>query len=345
MVSGLAALARDASDPNRVNARLSGGELVGEASIQLPFGLWLNASASTKGTYNSFPPVRIILGRVPLPEAAGRPIANLARFLLRIRGAEVPPLDDVVQSFSTERNILTAKLRLPAKSGLVDKMIAARSSQISGALVEEILCRLASAQRAKPVRTLSDLVQRTFAFSYEAKREHYNKAAFVALSLAVVGGQAEFLVRGGAELRQRCGFPQADLLLHGRADLAKHWTFSAALTSVLGPQAAGNLGEWKELKDGNPNGSGFSFVDLAADRAGVQTALMALAPVTARVTRDNLSQATDDYLLPKPLMGAPEALPSASFVNRFGSLDHKKYHEAIHHIDEVLANERPALSN
>lgn len=345
MVAGLAALTRDASGVNRIRARLSEGEVSAEASIPLPLGLWVNASASATGTHDTFPPVRIILGRVAFPSAAGRPLAKLGRLILRVRGADVPPIDEVVQGFSINENHLTAKIMIPSKGGLVDEIIASRSSRASPTLTKEILCRMAITQRAKPVRTLSELLRRTFAPGSAVDPVSYNRAAFVALSLAIVGDQAEPLVRDGAELRRQCGFPLEDVLLQGRADLAKHWTFSAALTSVLGPQAAGNLGEWKELKDGNPNGSGFSFVDLAADRAGVQTALMALAPVTARVTRANLREATDDYLLPKPVLAAPEGLSSASFVDRFGGLDHRQYREAVHHIDEVLASERPTLSN
>ncbi len=344
MVAGLAALARDASGVNRIRARLSEREVFVEASISLPLGLWLNGSASASGSHESFPPVRVTLGRVEFPPAAGRPLANLVRSILRLRGADVPPIDQIVQGFSTRKTYLTAKIMLPAKSGFVDELIAARSSRVSPALAEEILCRMAISQRAEPVQTLSGLVRRTFARRPVVDPVSYNRAAFVALSMAVVGDQAESLVRGGAEIRQRCGFPQADLLLQGRADLAKHWTFSAALTSVLGSRAAGYLGEWKELKDSSPNGSGFSFVDLAADRAGVQTALKALAPLTATVTRASLGGATDDYLLPKLLQEAPEGLSSASFVDRFGSLDHKQYQKAVHHIDEVLASERPALS-
>jgi hypothetical protein len=344
MVAGLAALARDASGVSRIKARLSEREVFVEASISLPLGLWLNGSASASGTHGSFPPVRVTLGRVAFPSAAGRPLANLFRSILRLRGADVPPIDQIVQSFSIGKTYLTAKIMLPSKSGIVDDLIAARSSRVSPARAEEILCRMAFSQRAEPVQTLSGLVRRTFARRPVGDPVSYNRAAFVALSMAVVGDQADSLVRGGAELRQRCGFPQANLLLQGRADLAKHWTFSAALTSVLGSRAAGYLGEWKEVKDSNPNGSGFSFVDLAANRAGVQTALKGLAPLTASVTRARLSGATDDYLLPKLLQEAPEGLSSTSFVDEFGSLDHKQYQKAVHHIDEVLASERPPLS-
>ena len=48
--------------------------------------------------------------------------------------------------------------------------------------------------------------------------------------------------------------------------------------------AAFSAGEYKELLDSNPYGSGFSFDDLAADRAGIRFAarLLAAAPEPAR---------------------------------------------------------------
>jgi hypothetical protein len=53
-----------------------------------------------------------------------------------------------------------------------------------------------------------------------------------------------------------------------RRDLAQHFFLSAYLTVVVGPQAAEAAGVAKELVDAR-SGSGFSYVDLAADLAGI----------------------------------------------------------------------------
>jgi len=337
MMAGLSALTRDATGVERINAVLSNGELRAHASVTLPLGLWLNASASATGNPSGFPPLQLTIGRLVLPAAAGRLLANLVRLSLRKRGAKIPPLDKVVQSFSIDGGYVVANVRLPSKTGLVDGAIAASSSGTSRELVEGIFCRIAAAQRAEPVNTLSALIRRTFTEGPGENPEDYNNASFVALSLAVVGDRAEALIPRAAELRKKCSFPEGALLLQGRADLAKHWVLSAALTSVFGPQAAGNLGEWKELDDSLGDGSGFSFVDLAADRAGVKTALLALNRQTAHTTKKKLSRATDDYMLPKLLLEAPEGLSNASFVQRFGRLEQKNYVEAVSRIDRILA--------
>ena len=56
--------------------------------------------------------------------------------------------------------------------------------------------------------------------------------------------------------------------VYQRRDLAQHFFLSAYLTVVVGPQAAEAAGVAKELVDAR-SGSGFSYVDLAANMAGI----------------------------------------------------------------------------
>ena len=336
-LKALSALAGDAGGLNRVSADLSEGELRGEASIPLPLGLWVNASATVRGSHIGFPRYRAKIGHIVVPSVISRQLTRFGRFMLQMAGAEIPPLDDVVQSFSVEQDHVLARLKLPRERKLFDLVVAARSSKVNHDLVNKTLCRIAAAQRAEPVTTLSELVRRTFAGAIPTDAEEYNRAAFVALSLAVLRAKAELLITGAPKPETRCVFPEDVFVLQGRADLAKHWVLSAALTSVLGPEAAKNVGEWKELDDSRPSGSGFSFVDLAADRAGVRTALLAVDAGSALVTAEQLRQATENYLLPKALLKAPEGLTDAAFSARYGSLERKKYREAVSRIDQILA--------
>jgi hypothetical protein len=321
IITGLSPIARDATGIRRIDAKLSDGELRARASLPLPLGLWLNASASATGHHSGFPRYKLEVGRISLPTAVGRLIAELARTTLRMRGSTIPPLDELVQNISIERDQVLARVNLPDETGLVDAAIAISSRDLNPALVEEILCEIADAQRADPTQNLSELIRRTFSKGPAVNTEEYNRASFVAISLAVVGRGAEALLPEGRELRKKCAVPGGALRLQRRADLAMHWALSAGLTSVFGARAAENLGDWKELDDSLPQGSGFSFVDLAANRAGVQTALLALDRQTAAETKDQLSRATDDYMLPSALLQAPEGLSDATFVERFGNLD------------------------
>ena len=54
----------------------------------------------------------------------------------------------------------------------------------------------------------------------------------------------------------------------GRRDLAQHFFLSGYLAAVVGSAAAESAGIAKELADAR-SGSGFSYVDLAADLAGI----------------------------------------------------------------------------
>ena len=292
-IRGLTALASDATGIARFEAEVSQGVLSGRTSISLPAGLWVNASATVTGQHTGFPAYRLKVGRVAFPPTASRWIADLGRWVLRLNGASIPPLDEMVRHVSINRQDMLAELALPASTGAVDGLLSAAGKSLDEPLVSDIYCRIAAAQRTDPVTDLSQLVRRTFDDAHAEKTGDYSRAAFVALSFLVVGEMAEALAPEAAEMKKDCPHPRRPFVLHRREDLAKHWAFSAALTSVLGEETAASLGEWKELDDSLANGSGFSFVDIAADRAGMRTALQATDPGSAPDTIGALGRATD----------------------------------------------------
>jgi hypothetical protein len=342
---GIAALASDATGYARFDARIADGELSGEASIALPAGLWINVTARATGEHQSFPAYRLKVGRLPLPEVAGRWAADLVRQGLRLKGAKVPPLDSMIRHLEIDQKDLVADLVLPPDSGVVDGIVSAGGRSLNQPLISDIYCRIAAAQRRSPASTLAEQVRRTFDPAHIDENEDSRRAAFVALSFLVVAERAEALAPQAAALSEDCPRPRRGFVLQKREDLAKHWAFSAALAAVLGEETAASLGEWKELDDSLPNGSGFSFVDLAADRSGMQAALRALEPDTAAQESAQLSRATDEDLLPRVLLERPEGLSDASFVDRFGALDRARYRQAVASIDRALARQRSEAPN
>src|SRR5690606_4360310 len=97
MVRGLAALASDANGKARFEAQVADGVLSGRASIGLAAGLWVNLTATTSGRHSGFPPIRLTVGRVRFPIAAGRWFAEAARSIIRLKGLDVPELDHLVR--------------------------------------------------------------------------------------------------------------------------------------------------------------------------------------------------------------------------------------------------------
>ena len=126
------------------------------------------------------------------------------------------------------------------------------------------------------------------------------------------------------------------LTLGGRHDLAKHFLLSAAMAATIDPHFTRAMGEWKELDDSLPGGSGFSFVDLTADRAGLHLARAAVDPERAEAIAALLAQATDAQLFPAAAHRLDEGLADAEFRKSYGGLDTMTYAEAVRRVDRLL---------
>ena len=89
--------------------------------------------------------------------------------------------------------------------------------------------------------------------------------------------------------------------LYKRIDLAQHFIGSAAITASVNGQIAQVAGEEKELSDAQ-GGSGFSFIDLAADKAGTRFGEMATSsPENARKIQKAMSEIKDySNFMPDP---------------------------------------------
>lgn len=126
-----------------------------------------------------------------------------------------------------------------------------------------------------------------------------NKILILTLSMFGTGSDMDRLVRfldiEGAQRPRR-----VKLILLGREDLAKHFLVSSALTLSGGGDIANVLGVYKEYGD-SKGGTGFSFADLAADRAGMKFAEIATgSDFQARSIQVRMSRvATETDFMPR----------------------------------------------
>ncbi|WP_292433989.1 hypothetical protein [Methylobacter sp.] len=129
---------------------------------------------------------------------------------------------------------------------------------------------------------------------------------------------------------------QYSAFLYKRIDLAQHFIGSAALTASVNKQAAQIAGEEKELSDAH-GGSGFSFIDLAADKAGTRFGEMATSsPENARKMQKAMSEIKDySDFMPDPRY-LPEHMNEADFKQRFESINSPVYQEISKQIDERI---------
>jgi len=124
-----------------------------------------------------------------------------------------------------------------------------------------------------------------------------------------------------------------------RVDLTQHFIYSAAIELLSSKQTSEFVGELKELLDSNLNGSGFSFVDLMADRAGVRFAQLATDSEDSAFYHQQLLQRTfsDSDMFPSNIT-LPEHLTQQAFEHAYQHIDAPAYEAIIQQIDTQLTS-------
>jgi hypothetical protein len=127
------------------------------------------------------------------------------------------------------------------------------------------------------------------------------------------------------------------LTLRGREDWSRHYTLSAALTVLENSLVSDAAGLLKEELDALTRGSGFSFGDLAADRAGVRFAVAAAhsqAAAKAMQLRLQNGFVVDDFF--PPAADLPENLTTEQFHNLYGRVGSPEYRRQVSEIEARL---------
>ena len=97
------------------------------------------------------------------------------------------------------------------------------------------------------------------------------------------------------------------------------------------------LDELKEFLDSKNGGSGFSFADLMADRAGTRLSMLATdSDESALKVQEHLADITDEALLLPELTGLPEGISQQAFEFYYRDINSKIYREMLKSIDEQL---------
>lgn len=122
--------------------------------------------------------------------------------------------------------------------------------------------------------------------------------------------------------------------LLGRIDSAQHFVISAALAAWAGEPIADAIGLYKEMADAR-HGSGFSFADLAADRAGTTFGEL-LIRHPERIDQLLKKRFSDTDLVPD-LGDLPEGLNERDFRRRFGAQGSPAYQALSREIDQRVA--------
>ncbi|MDC8833049.1 hypothetical protein [Alteromonas gilva] len=172
--------------------------------------------------------------------------------------------------------------------------------------------------------------------SEEGDRVLHNQAAL--LSLAIYLGDHRFARIAGVEqpVEGEIARPRAPAVLAQRNDLALHFIISAALQIVSQQNITLAIGEFKELMDRALGGSGYSFVDLAADMSGIAFATTAIADNTAARVQQRATEHLRERDIIPALDDLPEGLSKVEFSRRFKEVDSPAYRQQVALIQQRL---------
>ncbi|MDO6475816.1 hypothetical protein Q4520_10295 [Alteromonas sp. 1_MG-2023] len=170
----------------------------------------------------------------------------------------------------------------------------------------------------------------------ENATEH-NRAAILALAIFIGHHRVANFVGDVQPDADKALKPLTPPLLRGRNDLARHFLISAALKVLSEQGVTLAIGEFKELMDRAMGGSGYSFVDLTADMAGIEFARVATSPVHAVRVQQLLSEMHDDDVIMPPVDGLAEGLSKDQFIEQFERVDSDAYLQEVAKIKARLA--------
>ncbi|WP_152414453.1 hypothetical protein [Blastomonas sp. AAP53] len=354
-LDGLAALGNQVLAPVRVDARLvppsppAKGpsarsaqraplpEMVARISRPLPLGAWLNLEArvTSQPDGKGLPIVRAKIGRVPVPAALTRFV--LRRSWLALQGDVPAPrtLDETIPLVRIGAQRAEAVLIHPGRSAAFAGLSRFGGVDPDPRWVARAYCALAV--HADP--DLATIVRRAWRMPRPVRLTpvEQNRGLLIAVAMRTIPEYRDRLAGRAQPLVRRCvAPPEPSVTLAGRNDLAKHWAMSAALSVTLGSNIAQSLGAWKELSDSLSGGSGFSFVDIAADRSGERFANAATDPQLARFVQTRLAAVTDPQLLASNALARPEGLDAAMFERVYDTVDSPEYKSAVAAIDALL---------
>lgn len=316
------------------------GTLMLWASVKAPanpFGAYWNVEATVRQTASlpEFDQLRI--GRVPVPAFAADWL--LQRLLVSLNESEDGKLAaDVIRSVRIDANQLQVEYQW--RADLPERLRQALVSAEEKARLHAYQEMLASVTEgaAKPSRmSIAGLLKPLFQLAADRSARSdpaaENRAALVVLALYVNGyGLSGIVPESSAWARPT----PRKITLSERYDLAQHFSISAALAAAAGTPLANAIGLYKELKDAQ-GGSGFSFTDLAADRAGTLLGERAVASgSSARLMQRHLADGPVEADFMPPARDLPEGLSEAEFKRRFGGADSASYRELAQQIERRL---------
>jgi hypothetical protein len=314
------------------------------ASLRLPdnpIGPYLNLDFDMLETTGLPSAGRLHLGHLRLPDWLLRAVAGFADLRLAARLPEYRELLESIDSVKVGENAVRVVYRWQAS--LAEQLQErGREFMLPPEQRRRVLYyygTIRSAAESLPRgSSLAGIIGPLFARARDrtaagADPVEENRALLLALGMVMQGANPDRLATDAEIPVPRVRGLRATL--RGRGDLAQHFAISAALAAGGGSELADVIGVFKELSD-SQGGSGFSFADLLADRAGVVLAEQALGSSAAQMQRALAGRYEESLIMP-PIGQLPEGLQELEFRSRYEDLDSEAYERVSRELERRIA--------
>ena len=320
---------------------LQPGKVEFSASFELPsnpFGRFLNISALLHET-GGLPVFDLLqIGRLSVPGWLADTLLEYALKLLSTR-EEYQIASDTIKRISVADGRFTVTYAWQADlPDRIRSVLLPHEEQERLKVYQEWLAGNVRSGSATVKMTLADVMTPLFRLAAERSTNGdavaENRAAIVVLAFFVNGKGLGAIVPAARDWPQS---PPSKVLLDGREDFSQHFTISAAIAANAAAPLSDAIGLYKEVDDSR-SGSGFSFNDVAADRAGTRFGELAVnnKESALKLQRQVAAGIRDSDILPR-VADLPEFMPETEFKKRFGSIGSPAYKRMMDDIERRIA--------
>jgi hypothetical protein len=290
---------------------------------------------------------RFALGRLEVPRWLLLPL-SATLFQVVVQDAHVQPLYRAIQRCEVlpgKIALTYGRVELPVTyaADVASRIgLSGEIAQATHAHMDELV-RMALQNRTGPL-SMEECLQTAFRLakkrSLQGDAVTENRGAILALGILLGHDRIQSLVgerpKEIVPLQARQRF--AGVRIHGRRDWTKHFAVSAALEVLANVTTSDAAGLLKEELDAGAGGSGFSFGDLLADRAGTRFAAYATKDKpTALLAQTKLHHGISIPDVCPPAADLPEGIKAQDFERLYGGVGGEKYLQWLDLIDARIA--------
>ncbi len=300
-----------------------------------PMGDYLNVIVGFKAQGPKIEIENVKIGRVIIPGVIIKPVILLIDRLLMDYGfyQDVKVNSDAIKNISVQKKLLTVLYEWDPKA-IANLQESGKYLLISDEHQDRLLvyydhlARIVKPYKGKKI-SIARILQPMFEFAAGQSTISNNpimenKALIQVLAIYSTNNRINDFIR--KERQGKINRPvRVTMILKGRNDLTKHYLVSAGISVSAGSAIANFIGLAKEVDDSD-GGSGFSFADLAADKAGVSFGELAIASTNnALLLQKKMSgPLKESYFMPA-IDRLPEGILKIEFKKKYKDLDSKTY--------------------